>query len=171
MRQEKQYLLDDLKDRMEAAKAFIVTQYNSVSANEMNEFRKGITEIGCDFEVVAKRIFIKAAEKQGVELKKEALQGHIGIVIADEDYLGAAKQVTKYSKESKKMEILAGYIEGKLYDTASVVKLSELPNLDGMRSQFVGLLEAPMAETLGTFEALLTSVIHCLENKAKQETN
>ncbi len=170
MREEKQYLLDDLKSKIESAKAFIVTQYQSFSANDMNDFRKAITESGSDFEVVPKRVFIKAAEEaSGVEFKRETLQGHIGIVIADEDYISAAKQVRNFSKDSDNMEILAGFIEGKLYDKASVIKLSELPNLEEMRAQFVGTLEAPMSQTLSTFESLLTSIIYCLDNKAKQE--
>ena len=170
MRKEKQYLLDDLKSKIDSAKAFIVTQYQSVSANDMNDFRKSITESGNDFEVVPKRVFIKAAEEaQGVEFKRETLQGHIGIVIADEDYITAAKQVRKYSKDSDNLEILAGYIEGQLYDKADVIKLSELPSMDEMRAQFVATLQAPMTQTLGTFQSLLTSIIYCLENKAKQD--
>lgn len=171
MRKEKQYLLDDLKSKIEASKAFIVTRYTAMSANDMSTFRKAITDAECDFEVVSKRVFIKAAEEHGIEFKKENLQGHIGIVIADEDYITAAKEVRKFSKGSETLEILAGYIEGKLYDEASVVKLSELPNLDEMRAQFIGTLEAPMSQTLSTFESLLTSIIYCLDNKAKQEGN
>lgn len=171
MRKEKQYLLDDLKSKIEASKAFIVTRYKAMSANDMSNFRQSITDIDCDFEVVSKRVFIKAAEEHGIEFKKEQLQGHIGIVIADENYINAAKEVTKYSKSAENIEILAGYIEGRLYDDASVIKLSELPNLDEMRSIFIGTLEAPMSQTLGTFEALLTSIVYCLDNKAKQEGN
>lgn len=169
MKKEKQYLLDDLKSKIEASKAFIVMQYKAMSANDMGALRKGIAQIGGDFEVVPKRVFIKAAESAyGIELKKESLQGHIGIVIADENYLNAAKEVRNYCKNSDNLQILAGYIEGQLYDEASVIKLSELPNIQEMRAQFLGTLEAPMAQTLGTFDALLTSIMHCLENKAKK---
>lgn len=171
MRKEKQYLLDDIKSKIESAKAFIVTRYEKVSANEMSNFRKDISNVGSDFEVMAKRIFIKAAEAQGVEFKKETLQGHIGIVIADDDYISAAKEVHKYTKDSDNMEILAGYIEGQLYSSEDVIKLSKLPSLDEMRAQFIGVLEAPMTQTLGVFESLLTSIIYCLENKAKQTEN
>lgn len=171
MRKEKQFLLDDLKSKIESAKAFIVTRYQSMSSNDMNKFRSNIREAGNCFTVIAKRVLIKAAESYGLELKRENLQGHIGIVIADEDYINAAKEVHKYSSSSDNLEILAGYIEGKLYDKASVIKLSELPNINEMRGQFLGTLEAPMSQTLATFEAILTSIIYCLENKAKQESN
>ena len=64
------------------------------------------------------------------------------------------------------MNVLTGYMDGKLYNAEEVKTLSELPSKDELRAQFVGLLEAPMGQTLGVFDALLTSVIHCLNNKA-----
>lgn len=167
MRQEKQYLLDDLKARIENSKAFIVTHYKSMSANAMNNFRGMLSKEGSEFEVIAKRVFIKAAENQGIELKKEDMQGHIGIVFTKDDFVTAAKLLCKFEEESEKIEILSGFIEGQLYDKQSVIKLSKLPSMNELRAQFIGLLEAPMSQTLGVFDALLTSVIHCLENKAK----
>lgn len=171
MRKEKQLLLDDIKAKIENAKAFIVTQYQSITANELNQFRRSVADQGNDFEIMAKRILIKVAATQGVEIKKEHLQGHIGIVIAKNDYIQATKELRKFSTDSGKMEILAGCIEGQLYDKESVIKLSELPSMDEMRAQFIGTLEAPMSQTLATFEALLTSVMHCIDNKAKKESN
>ena len=39
-------------------------------------------------------------------------------------------------------------------------------------SSILGVLEAPMAQTLAVMEALLTSVVYCLDNKvAKQESS
>ncbi|MCH9633497.1 MAG: 50S ribosomal protein L10 [Chlamydiae bacterium] len=167
MRKEKQYLLDDIKSRIENSKAFIVTHYKNMSANAMVDFRSGLSKVGGDYEVIAKRVFLKATENQGIELSKDLLEGHIGIAFSEDDYVSVAKEIHKYSKENKTVEILTGYIEGQLYDQQSVIKLSELPSLDEMRAQFAGLLEAPMSQTLGVFDALLTSVIYCLENKAK----
>ncbi len=167
MRKEKQYLLDDIKERIENSKAFIVTHYKNMSANAMGEFRSNLSKSGGDFEVIAKRVFLKAAETQGIELTKELLEGHIGIAFSEDDYVSVAKEIHRYGKENETIEILSGYIEGQLYDQESVIKLSKLPSLDEMRSQFAGLLEAPMSQTLGVFDAVLTSVIYCLENKAK----
>ena len=47
--------------------------------------------------------------------------------------------------------------------------ISQLPTKDVMRSQLLGLFEAPMSQTLAVMEALLCSVPHCLENKAALE--
>jgi large subunit ribosomal protein L10 len=36
-----------------------------------------------------------------------------------------------------------------------------------MRAQLLGTFEAPMSQTLAVVEAILCSVLHCLENKAQ----
>ncbi len=167
MRKEKQYLLDDIKQRIENSKGFLVTQYRNMTANGMTNFRGNVAQNGGNFEVIAKRVFIKAAEEQGIELSKEDLQGHIGIAFAHEDYISLVKEIHKYGKDTENMQILSGYMEGKLYDQETIVKLSKLPSHDQMRAQFLGLLAAPMTQTLGVFHAILTSVLYALENKAK----
>jgi large subunit ribosomal protein L10 len=50
---------------------------------------------------------------------------------------------------------------------SDVEQISKLPGKDEMRSQFLGTLEAPLAQTLSVLEALLTSVMYCLENKSQ----
>ena len=47
----------------------------------------------------------------------------------------------------------------------------KLPAKDEMRAQLLGLFEAPMSQTLSTMESLLTSVMHCLENKKDKDLN
>ena len=75
-----------------------------------------------------------------------------------------------FSKDNKDtLEILGGHFDGRLCTAADMKALSQLPSQEEMRSQFLGLLEAPMSQTLSVMEALLSSVVHCLENKSKLE--
>ena len=64
--------------------------------------------------------------------------------------------------------MVGGRFDGQLYTAAQVERLSTLPGKNEMRSQFLSTLEAPLSQTLAVIEALLTTVPHCLENKAKQ---
>ena len=51
---------------------------------------------------------------------------------------------------------------------ADVEAIAKLPNLNEMRAQFLGLLEAPMAQNAQVVHAVLASVLYCLEEKGKQ---
>lgn len=171
MREEKQLLKQEILDKLVKHPAFVVMQYGKLTANAANDFRREVRKMGGDVEVVRKRVLIKAAEDAGLSLDFTTLDGHIGLVFLGGDPIETTKFVFKFSQEREKViQVLGGRIEGQTYPGSDVEKLSQLPGKDEMRAQFLGLLEAPMAQTLAVMEALLTSVAHCLENKCKKES-
>lgn len=169
MRAEKQLLLDELREKIEGSKAMVLTRYGNLNPDLSSDFRIGLADAGGSFAAVKKRVFIKAAKEQGIVLDENDLPGHIGILFAVEDPISATKALCKFAEENKKnFEVLAGHFEGKICSAENVKQISMLPSQDEMRAQFIGLLEAPMTQTLSVMEALLTSIIHCLENKSQQ---
>ena len=99
---------------------------------------------------------------------RKALGGHIGIVFSQGDIIEMTKVVSEFSEENEKVvQILAGQIDGKFYDAQKVAMLSKLPGKNQMRAEFIGLLEAPMAQTVGILDAMLTSILHCMSNRAE----
>jgi len=170
MRPEKQLLLDDIRDRLTGATSFLVTRYQGLSVPVTNDFRSQVRQSGGDFEVVRKRVLIKAASAAKLPFDEIALEGHIGIVFT-EDALATAKTVVAFHKDNAgTVELVAGWIDGVLYGAEDVARFAKLPSLEVMRSQLVGLFEAPMAQTLSVIEAVLTCVIHCLNNKAEEKS-
>jgi large subunit ribosomal protein L10 len=147
----------------------VITSYERLGAVEASAFRGLLCQAGGEMEVVRKRVFMKAAESAGVNISQEDLKGHIGIVFAKGDPVETAKAVCAFSKEKGEVfQVLGGHFDGKKISPADVETLSKLPDLPGMRAQVLGRLEAPMSQTLSVMEALLTSVLHCMENRAKE---
>jgi large subunit ribosomal protein L10 len=170
MRREKHLLLDEVKDQIDAQGSFVVVTYSKFSANSAHAFRRQIARLGGDYEVMRKRILRKAAHAAGIELENFELPGHIGLVFLGKDPLETTKAVYRLSAENDKaFRVIGGRIDGQLYDAKQVEVLSNLPSKDEMRAQFLATLEAPMSQTLAVMEALLTSVVYCLDNKSKQE--
>ncbi|HSW72410.1 MAG TPA: 50S ribosomal protein L10 [Chlamydiales bacterium] len=171
MRKEKQFLLDEIQENIEGAKALLIAKYGNIEPNMSWKFRSQLANAGASFQIVKKRVLQKAAEKCGIAISSDALQGNIGVVYSEKDPLEATKLVYKFAEENEvaALEILVGHIEGKLYSAKDVKALSELPSMPEMRAQFLGLLEAPMSQTLSVIQSLLTSVMYCLENKSQTE--
>lgn len=169
MRQEKQLLLDEIKGHMDKHGTFVIMSYQKVTANLANQFRNEIAKLGGNVEVVRKRLLIKAADAAGFKLDLEALPGHIGLVLAGKDPIETTKAVFRFSQDNNKaLEVLGGRFEGLYYDGKQVEMLSKLPGKDEMRAQLLSVLEAPMSQTLAVMEALLSSVVYCLDNKTKE---
>ncbi len=170
MRAEKHLLLDELAEKIENANSMILTSYQKfppkISWNFNNELRK----IDSEFEVVKKRVFIKAAEKCGISFKLDDLKGHVGVVFVKGDSLSTTKAVFKFSDENEELfQIISGILDKKDYSANELKELSKLPSLDEMRAQFLGLLEAPMTGVVSVMNSLLTSVMYCIENKTKEQ--
>jgi large subunit ribosomal protein L10 len=168
MRPEKELLSTAIKDKLGSSQGFLLAKYTKMDPNLSCKFRFALHQTGGDFEVIRKRILMKAAQAAGCPLDKAQLEGHIGIIFAQNDLLGTAKTVFKFKEENEEvLEVIGGRFEGQLYSAKDVEALSKLPTKDEMRAQFLGLLEAVPAATLGVIDALLTSVVHCLDNKSK----
>ncbi len=171
MRQEKQLLLDEIKAKIDGSNAIVVTRYQNFTPNLASQFRSQLLQAGGDFEVVRKRIFLKAAESSGIQFNPETLEGHIGIVFSEKDPVGVIKTLIQFSKDNEEIfSILGGRFDGNLCSARDVVEISKLPSKEEMRSQFLALLEAPLSQTLSTMESLLTSVMYCLENKSQNNS-
>jgi large subunit ribosomal protein L10 len=169
MKQEKQLLLDEIKREIQQFPSFLVTQYAKLPAIKANEFRREMAKIGVSFEVVRKRVLVKAAENIGVKVSLDTLPGHIGLILAKNDPVEAAKAVLQYSKSNDDcFQLLGGRVEGHMINAADMKRLSELPSKKEMQAQLLGLFEAPMSQTLAVIEALLSSVVYCLDNKSKE---
>lgn len=169
MREEKKLLLNEIKNRLDSSSGIILTRYKGLTPDLSDDFRRSLSESGSSYFVVPKRVLIKAAKETGLEFEREALQGSIGVVFAEEDIVSPAKAVFKFVKNNEKIiEVLSGQFEGKLRSAEDMKTISELPSKDEMRAQLLGLFEAPMAQSLSVMEALLTSVIYCLDNKAQK---
>ncbi|NGX31449.1 MAG: 50S ribosomal protein L10 [Chlamydiae bacterium] len=171
MRKDKQLLLDEIKGYVDENSEFVITRYQKMDVTTINDFRRELTKKNAFFEVVKKRILAKALNEAKIQIE-EPLQGHIGVVFTKEDATDSLKTITDFAKGNKNenLELLAGFIDGKSLGKEEMVCLSKLPGKDQLRAQFLGVLSAPMTETLGVMQSLLTSIMILLENKIKKES-
>ena len=170
MRAEKQLLLDEIKEKIEASNAMVLFEYSKFGPNVAEELRSGLSKAGGDLLVTRKRIFLKAASEAGITFNEDELHGHLAVMFANEDdTVGTTKSLFKFGKDnSDVVEVLAGMFDGKVCSPSEVKQISTLPTRDELRASFLSVLEAPMAGTLSSMNALLTSVIYCLDNKSKK---
>lgn len=169
MRAEKQYLLDEIKEGIDSADLMMVISYQGLDANNTANFRRELAKSGGSMLVVKKRVFLKAAESSGFVLQYKNMKGHIGLILSEKEPVLTTKAIYKFCKGNEQaLEIMGGHFQKKLCTASDFEKISKLPSIDQMRSQLLGVLQAPMADTLSVMNALLTSVMHCLENKANQ---
>jgi len=167
---EKEVFLDEVKGKIDPSFGFILASYRGINANAFAGFRGQLVAAGGDFFVIKKRVFVKAAKDLNLQYEVKELEGHVGLAFAKENFLSMTKALYAFKNEhAQALSVIGGHFEGKKCSSSDVELISKLPSLNDMRAQFAGLLVAPMTQTLGLIQAMLCSVIYCLDNKAKKE--
>jgi len=168
MRREKELLLNEIKQKIDDSNAMIITSYSHLAPNTSWALRDALAKSGSLFEVVRKRVFLKAAEKAGVKIDEALLKGHIGVVFVNQpDAMVPAKAVIKFSEENANLiQVLCGQIEGKMMPGAEVEMLSKLPGIDEMRATMLGLFVSPMSHMLSVLEAVMAGPLSVIEQKS-----
>jgi large subunit ribosomal protein L10 len=169
MRKEKHLLLDEIKEKIESSKSFVIMQHDKLTPMMSWDLNSKLKKNASEFEAVKKRVFIKAAEKCGLSFNLDELTGHIGIIFVKDDPAASIKMIFDFCKENEGfLKVIVGKLEDTRYNAKDLEAISKLPSLNEMRSQFLGTLEAPMSQTLAVMESLLSSVMYCLEEKSKK---
>lgn len=169
MREEKQLLLDEIREKIEDSKGFVIARYEQMDAGRTREFRALVAQSEGDFEVMKKRLFIKVLESAGHKLRAKEYEGHVGVIFTKDDPIALSKICLRYGADNdKKITLLGGLIDGQYCSGKEIEALAKLPALPQLRAQFLGLLEAPLAQTVGLMQSLLASLLYGLEEKSKQ---
>ena len=170
MRAEKELLLDEIKQKIDASTAMIITRYDHLPPNTSWEFRNRLAKSGSLFEVVKKRVFVKAAEKMGIQVDESQLKGHIGVIfVGQPDPMPSTKVVFKFSEENGSLfEVLCGQMEGKTISGSELEALSKLPGINEMRATLLSVFTAPMSQILSVLEAVMAGPLSILKQKSEE---
>jgi large subunit ribosomal protein L10 len=168
MRPEKQILTKEYVARLNASPFFIVVNYKGLKVAHLTELRKRLTKAGAQVHIVKNSIFHIAAKEAGVGELNGALAGQIAVVTGQRDISAAAKVVKTFGAEFDRLKIHFGYLNNQRIEAPEIMALADLPSLETLRSQMLGLLQAPMANLLGILEAPAREMVGVLHAKAEQ---
>ncbi len=143
MRPEKQNLTQEYLARLNASPFFIVVDYKGLNVGHLTELRKRLNKAGAEIHVVKNSVFRLAAKEAGVGDLNGALSGQLAVVTGQRDISTAAKVVKTFGKEFDKLKVFFGYLNNQRLEQPAIMTLADLPSLEVLRGQLLGVLSAP----------------------------
>ena len=140
MRAEKQYLIDEVSGHLKKSDYVILANFTKLTVSETAELRKRLAPEKAEFHVVKNSSFRVAAKALGQPDLEQSLAGQTAIVVGGKNTPGIAKVLKKFFEEKQKLEVKVGVVDKKLMTAAELSKLADLPSLDVLRAQLLGLL-------------------------------
>ena len=93
-RPEKVRAVQDIKERMEEAQAFFLTEFRGLSVGDLQRLRRSLRESGADYRVVKMTLARRAADELGFEGVGDHLVGPTALTFAQTDAVATAKAST-----------------------------------------------------------------------------
>jgi large subunit ribosomal protein L10 len=171
MRQEKQYLVDEVSTHLEKSDYVYLANYERITVEEIAELRASLAEHQAEFHVVKNTIFNVAAQAKEMPDVSEHLSGPTAIIIGGNNPSGVAKALGKFFKDKEKVELKVGILDNKTLDAAQINVLAKLPGLESLRAQLLGLLSQPGTSLVRVLNAVPQNVVNVLQAKVRQENS
>ena len=153
-RPEKVATVAEVRGKLEAADAALVTEYRGMTMKSLSELRRQLRTSGGEYKVYKNTLVRFAARAAGVDGADELLAGPNAIAFVQGDVAGAAKALRDYAKINPNLIVKGGLLGGKVISAKDVEVLADLPPRDVVLSQLAGLFEAPLSQMASLIEAV-----------------
>jgi large subunit ribosomal protein L10 len=145
MRAEKKYLISEVESHLKKSDYVILANFSKVTVADTAELRKRLSAEKAEFHVVKNSSFRVAAKAFGLPEVDSVLTGPTAIVVGGKNPAGVAKVLKKFFDEKQKLEVKVGVLDKKVFSSADLAKLADLPPFDVLRSQFLSILTSNAA--------------------------
>jgi large subunit ribosomal protein L10 len=170
-RPEKVAIVDEVRERLAASNAALITEYRGLTVAELKELRLALGDVGADYNIY-KNTLVKLAISGGEhEALEPYLEGPTALTFVTADVSQVAKALREFAKTSPHLIIKGGFVDGHAVTTNQLSVLADLPPRDVLLAQLAGAIAAPMTGLAGLFQALPRSFAYGLAALVEQKQN
>ncbi len=151
-RAQKEAAVAGLNQTLGEVNLVVVTHQSGLTVAESMALRRKVREAGASFKVAKNRLTRRALEGTKFKALEPLLTGPTALAFS-EDPVAAAKVCVEFAKQNEKLTIVGGALGEQYLDVDGVKALAKLPSLDELRSQLIGLVQAPATKVAGVLQA------------------
>ena len=147
-----------IKEKVDKAQVAIVTEYKGYSVEEITNLRRALQKEGGDYMVTKNTLAKIAVKDTPYEVLAETFKGPIAIAFGFEDKVAPAKALSKFIKDTKKGEIIAAAMDGRLMSAEEAKALATIPSKEEIYAKMLGCVNSPATGIVGSINAVMASL-------------
>jgi large subunit ribosomal protein L10 len=142
VRSEKEAVVAEIRGKIEAATAVIITEYRGLTVTNLAALRLSLRQHGAEYRVYKNTLARFAAREAGIEGLDDFLVGPTALTFVHGDIAAVAKSLKDFAKTNQNLVLQGGVVDGKAVSASYIDVLASLPSHEAMLGQFAGLLLA-----------------------------
>jgi len=166
-KEQKKNYIADMTAHFENNESVLVTHYQGLTMNQLDELRKQMRVHGIQFKITKNRITKLALANSKCKDLANLFRGPTAVAIS-KDAISSAKILTKFAKNNQNLKILGGIMGNEILDVAGVKNVATLPTLDEARAKIVGILASPAQKIVSILLAPASKIAILALEKSKK---
>ena len=134
--EQKQVVIDEIKERASNAKTIVLFDYRGMTDSETKELRVKLRESNSDYKVYKNTLMARAFNDLGIDLN-EALNGPSAFAYG-EDQIAPIKTLSEFAKDHPALVLKVGIVDGEKADAAKLAEYATIPSRDGLLTMLAG---------------------------------
>lgn len=169
LKTDKERVVAELVERLRTSETLLVADYRGLTHAELDGVRTELLRNGARFAVVKNTLTKRAAEAAGLDGLDELLVGPTAIAfVMDGDMVAVAKTLSDTARQTRRLELKGGILQGRTISAEEVANLATLPPADVLRGQLLGAIVGPASSIVGIFAAPLRDLVGVLDARIRQ---
>src|SRR5271154_1800277 len=153
-------VVDEVKTRVSAATASIVSEYRGLTTSELAELRGTLAAVGGDYRIFKNTLVRRAIDGGEYQPLSEYLNGPTALTFVQGDISAVAKALRDFARNNPLLVIKGGLADGSLLSPGDLAALADLPPREALLARLAGALAAPMQQMAGLLQALSRSMAY-----------
>ena len=167
-RERKEDLVAEYTDLLKNSRAVIFSGYRGLNNKDLTRLRRNVMDARGIYRVAKLTLLQIALEQAGYPVPEQLLSGEpVAVGFCLEEIPAVAKAITEFADENELVEVLGGLMPERELSAAEIEALADLPPLDTLRAQIIGMLDAPAANLVGVLQAGVAQVINVVNAYAE----
>ena len=159
-RPEKVATVEEIKEKLEGARAAVLTEYRGLKVSELAQLRASLRAAEAEYKVYKNTLARRAAEEAGMADLVSLLQGPTAITFVKGDAVAVAKALRDYSKGNPNLVVKGGILGTRVIAPGDVVALADIQPREVLLARIAGGFQAPMVKAAGLFQAFTRNMAY-----------
>ena len=159
-----------IEQKIKDAKLVVFTDYRGLTVEEMTNLRSRLRMPGVEYRVMKNTLVEFALKNQSIDDLIPYIEGPNAILFSAEDAVSPIKILFEFMRQTRKMEVKVGLLDGKAIRAEQVKILSELPDREVLIAQVLGTMKAPITSFVYVLNANLTGLARAIEQIREQKS-
>lgn len=159
-----------IKDKIDRAQVAIVTNFNGLTVEEITKVRRALQKEDGDYMVTKNTLAKIAIKGTPYEVLADVFTGPVAIAFGFKDQVMPAKALSKFIKETKKGEIIAAALDGKLLNANEAKALADLPSKEEIYAKMLGSINSPASGLVYSVNGVMAALTRAVAAVRDQKT-